>query len=116
MTIVKNGIMVTASMLQRRRQSILRSFSAKNAGKRTATFLLYTKAKRTGRKIKAESLQYILACFHHVWASFEGSAEVYNEVHRTSETVNIIKKFVEENPKGKEDDNGKEEAGRANGN
>ena len=49
-------------------------------------------------------VKYILACLHHVWASFEGSAEVYNEVHRTSETIEVIKKFFEENPKGKDDD------------
>ena len=60
--------------------------------------------------LELKLVKYILACLHHVWASFEGSAEVYNEVHRTSETVNIIKKFFEENPKGKDDDNGKEEA------
>jgi hypothetical protein len=35
----------------------------------------------------------LLACFHHVWASFEGSAEVYNEVNRESATVEMIKTF-----------------------
>ena len=52
--------------------------------------------------LEAQLVKYIISCLHHVWASFEGSAEVYNEVHRTSDTLQVIKKFFEANPKGDE--------------
>ena len=48
-------------------------------------------------------VKYILASLHHVWASFEGSAEVYNEVNRESATVEKIKTFFQQNPKGGEE-------------
>ena len=43
--------------------------------------------------LEVRLVKYILACLHHVWASFEGSAEVYNEVNRESATVEMIKTF-----------------------
>ena len=60
--------------------------------------------------LETQLLKYNISCLHHVWASFEGSAEVYNEVHRTSDSIQVIKKFFDANPKGKEDDDFGDEA------
>ena len=46
-------------------------------------------------------MKYIISCLHHIWASFEGSAEVYNEVQRTNDSIQVIKKFFVANLKGK---------------
>ena len=58
---------------------------------------------------KRQYLKYILASLHHVWASFEGSAEVFNEVHRRSDHVEFVKAFFARNPKGSQKDSNEDQ-------
>ena len=48
--------------------------------------------------IEKQLLQYFLSSYHHGWMSEESQAESYNETWRDSRRVELVKKFLAENP------------------